>query len=316
MDQLKSMRTFVHIAEAGGVARAAAGLGVAPAAAAQALAELEAHLGTRLLKRPGRLALTPSGHAYLARSRAMLADLAAADSQTRAGGPQPEPSGRLRLQVSLAFAVHQLAKHLPDFHARFPRVTVELHAPGGDADADEDYDLAIHWRHLPQRHAARARRLARTDVILCAAPEYLDLHGRPDEPGALAGHRLLLPPRAGREHQGLVLMRGSQSGGAGRMPRAVVQGRAMAPVSTPHPELAYASALACLGICGLPSFVVEDAVLEGALERVLPAWHLDRGAIWASTPARRPEPSLSQAMLGFLLEVFGGQDTDPFTRRM
>lgn len=312
MDQLQSMRTFVHIAEAGGVARAAAGLGVAPAAAAQALAELEAHLGTRLLKRPGRLALTASGQAYLARSRAILADLAAADSRVRVGGTQAEPSGRLRLRVPMAFAVHQLAKHLPDFHARFPGVTVELRAPGVDADADEDHDLEIHWRHLPQRHAARARRLARTDVILCAAPEYLDLHGRPDEPGALAGHRLLLPPRAGREHQGLVLMRGSPGGGAGRMLRTVVPGHFRAPVSTPHAELAYASALACLGICGLPSFVVEDAVLEGALERVLPAWHLDRYAIWACTPAHGPEPSLSQVMLGFLLEVFGGQDIDPW----
>lgn len=315
MDHLQSMRTFIHIAEAGSVARAAAGLGMPTAAAVQALAELEAHLGTRLLRRAGRPGLTASGHAYLARSRAILADLAAADRQIRAGGMPATASGRLRLRVPMAFAVHQLAKHLPDFHARFPNVSLELSAHSADPDADGDHDLAIHWRH-PQRHASRVRRLARSDVILCAAPEYLDRHGRPDEPAALAAHRLLWPSRAGSEQAGPVLLRGSPGGGAGpgagRMRQATVPARATSPVSTPHAELAYASALACLGICALPSFVVEDAVREGALEHVLPAWHLERCAIWACTPAHAPRTAPSQAMLGFLLEVFGGQDRDPW----
>lgn len=229
-----------------------------------------------------------------------------------ARGTQVEASGTLRVQVPMSFAVHQLVKHLPEFHARFPKVTVALSAPGGDADADDGHDLTIHWRYLPQRHAATARRLARSEVILCAAPEYLDRHGRPDEPAALGGHRLLLPPRPGTGRAAFELLRGSPGGRAGRLSRAVVPAGALAPVSTPHAELAYASALACLGICGLPSFMVEDAVLEGALERVLPAWHLDRYAIWASASARTLRASASRALLEYLVEVFGGQDRDPW----
>ena len=253
---------------------------------------------------------------------------AEANRQARQDGTADEASGRLRLRVPMAFAVHQLAKHLPDFLARFPKITVDLHVPGAeDVDADQDHDLSIHWRDLPQRLAVRARRLARSDVILCAAPEYLDRYGRPDKPAALAAHRLLLPSRTAGEPARPMLLRGSLGAGAGRpaarVQRAVIPPRTRSPVSTPHAELAYASALACMGICGLPSFMVEDAVLEGALERVLPAWHLDRCAIWACTPARWPgtRPSqtspgaqASQAMLGFLLEVFGGQDQDPWVR--
>ncbi|MBT9486783.1 MAG: LysR family transcriptional regulator [Rubrivivax sp.] len=312
MDHLQSMRAFVHIAEGGGVARAAHLLGLVPADAAKALSDLEAHLGTRLLKRPGGLTLTASGRAYLARSRAILAELAAADGEARARGMPVEPSGTLRIVVPMVFAVHQLAKHLPDFHARFPKVTVELSAPGLGADAEEGHDLAIHWRRLPQRQSARARHLARTDVILCAAPEYLDRHGRPDAPGMLCEHSLLLPPRPGGRSKHLELMRRSSGGGGGRLARALVPIGIAAPVSTSHAELAYASALAGLGICGLPSFMAEDAVLEGALERVLPDWHVDHHVIWACTPARRPEASLSQTMVGFLVEAFGGQDRDPW----
>ena len=46
-----------------------------------------------------------------------------------------ELSGHLKVLVPPAFAVHQLAKHLPKFRARHPLVSLELTVPGPVASA-------------------------------------------------------------------------------------------------------------------------------------------------------------------------------------
>jgi len=83
-------------------------------------------------------------------------------------------------------------------------------------------------------------------------------------------------------------------------------------LSTTHTDTTYAAALAGLGIAGLPSFVVEDALLEHALERVLPEWRLFSFTLWAAMPTRKHMPARTRAFVDFLLGVFGGEDRDPW----
>jgi DNA-binding transcriptional LysR family regulator len=83
-------------------------------------------------------------------------------------------------------------------------------------------------------------------------------------------------------------------------------------LSTTSIDTNYAAALAGLGIAGLPSYVVEDALMEQALERVLPNWMLFSTTIWAAMPTRRHVPARTRAVLDFLVEVFGGEDRDPW----
>lgn len=81
---------------------------------------------------------------------------------------------------------------------------------------------------------------------------------------------------------------------------------------TGQTDTLYAAALNGLGIAGLPSFVIEDALLEHALERVLPAWPLFDIGLWAGMPSRHHLPARTRAFLNFLLEIFGGDDRDPW----
>ena len=74
----------------------------------------------------------------------------------------------------------------------------------------------------------------------------------------------------------------------------------------------YAAALHGLGVAGLPSFMVEDALLEQALERVMPQWRLFSTTLWAGLPSRKYVPARTRAFLDFLLEIFGGEDRDPW----
>ena len=51
MDQLRALRVFLRVVSEGSFAGAARALDLAPAVVTRAIADLEAHLGTRLLQR-------------------------------------------------------------------------------------------------------------------------------------------------------------------------------------------------------------------------------------------------------------------------
>jgi DNA-binding transcriptional LysR family regulator len=201
--------------------------------------------------------------------------------------------------------VHQLAKHLAKFRARYPRVTLELSSPGPVETVDENFDVSIIQvtRPLPDGDFV-ARLLARSEVIMCAAPEYLNLRGRPNHPDELESHDAMRPP-AVRE---ITLSRGGSDQPAETVTRTLIRPA----LSTGHIDTSYAAALAGLGITGLPSFVVEDALLENALERVLPEWHLFTATIYAGMPTRKHVPARTRAFVDFLVQIFGGEERDPW----
>ena len=76
MDRLNSLRVFQRVVDEGGFAAAARALDLSPAVVTRLVADLEDHLGTRLLHRTTRrMALTEAGEAYLARVRQILAEV-------------------------------------------------------------------------------------------------------------------------------------------------------------------------------------------------------------------------------------------------
>ena len=81
MDRLQSMRVFQRVIDEGGFAAAARALDMSPAVVTRLVADLEEHLGTRLLHRSTRkVSLSEAGEAYLARVRAILQDIDEADA--------------------------------------------------------------------------------------------------------------------------------------------------------------------------------------------------------------------------------------------
>ena len=309
MDQLRAMRLFAQVVEEGSFAAAARAQDMAPAVATRLLADLEAHLGARLLNRSTRrLSLTEVGEGFLQRARQILADLD--EAEVLVANATSEPRGHVRVLMPPALAAHQFAKRMLAFRAQYPLVTVELHSPGPVEAIDESYDLSILSTRQPLTGDFVARRLARTEVVLCASPEYLDRRGRPSHPSQLIDHDNLLPPTS-EAQRGITFVAGSQDNG--QAPAETVTLIPPRPVlSTSHIDTSYAAALHGLGIAGLPSFVLEDALLEHALERVLPAWRLFSITLWAALPSRKHLPARTRALLDFLVQSFGGEDRDPW----
>ena len=309
MDQLRGMRVLAKVADEGSFAGAARALDMAPAVVTRVIAELEEHLGARLMNRTTRrLSFTEAGDDYLQRVRQILADVD--EAAVRVGNATGEPRGNLRVLVPPALAVHQLVKNLGAFRRLYPQVTVELHSPGPVEAMDESFDLTILSSRGPLEGAFIARRLARTEVVLCASPEYLDARGRPSHPLELADHDTLLPPISELQ-RGITFLAGGS--GPDDAPAESVTMIPKRPVlTTSHIDTTYAGALHGLGIAGLPSFVLEDAFLEHALERVLPAWRLFSITIWAAMPSRKHLPARTRVFLDFLIDLFGGEDKDPW----
>lgn len=306
MDRLHSMRVFARVIDEGSFARAAREMNLSAAVVTRLVADLEEHLGARLINRTTRrLALTDTGELYLERVRQILSEVDEAEAQASAA--TSDPRGHLRVLVPPAFAVHQLAKHLPRFREAYPLVTLELSVPGVVETVDENHDVTIitSTRQVLDGDFV-ARRLAQSEVVMCAAPAYLDANGRPMHPSELVGHEAMIPTFT-RE---ATFHRYFPSSTPDDDEVTIIPHRPA--LSTIHIDTMYAGALAGLGVAPLPSYVVEDALLENALERVLPEWYLLTTTIYAAMPTRKYVPARTRAFIDFLIATFGGEEKDPW----
>lgn len=149
-----------------------------------------------------------------------------------------------------------------------------------------------------------AHRLARSRVLLCAAPGYLRQRGRPRHPRELGQHALRVATLPRLPHR-FVLTHASGT-------RAeIAPGHPL--LSTANAELCHAGALAGMGIAALPSFAVAAELEQGRLEPALDDWHLFDVDVHACLPSRRQVPAVVRAMLDFLRSEFPGGDRDPWT---
>lgn len=305
MDQLRAMRVFARVIDEGSFAGAARALELAPAVVTRLIAELEEHLGTRLIQRTTRsLSLSPLGERYLERVRAILADLDEAEALVQSSSDAPQ--GHVRLLAPPAFLTHQLVPRLPAFHAEHPRVTLSLTAASDGSGPDEHHDLAIlALRDPPDCDDFTARLLARSEIVLCATPDYLALAGRPVSPQALERHQLLLPPTSLLQRD-ITLFRPVDAASA----RVATPRQPL--LSSTHADTLRAAALAGLGIAGLTSMMADDALRQGTLERVLPGWQAPGVGLWLMQPAHRHVPTRTRVLRDFLLRTFGGENRDPW----
>ncbi|HKZ73325.1 MAG TPA: LysR substrate-binding domain-containing protein [Steroidobacteraceae bacterium] len=190
MDQLTSMRTFARVAELGSFTRAADALDLSRAVVSTHVADLERHLGVKLLHRTTRkVSLTPDGSEYLERTRRILAEIEAADEVVKRA--RHKPQGRLRIDVPTEFGRRLLMPALGRFTARYPDLSLEVSYNDRYIDLfEEQVDLAVRVGPIGSPDLV-ARRVCRTRLLTCASPAYLEQHGVPLEPEQLRKHKLI-----------------------------------------------------------------------------------------------------------------------------
>lgn len=291
MDRLLAMTVFAQVVELGGFARAAERLEISTSAASRYLAELEAHLQTRLLHRTTRkLSLTESGREYYERCVQLLADLD--EAERSAGAQASDPRGTLRVTCSLNFAVRHLAPAISAFTARHPSVKFDVSLSERIVDlVDEGFDLAIRVG-TPGGQQLIARKIGESRLVACASPGYLAKHGIPRTPADLRRHNCLLyenlaprdtwafRDRHGKEH-------------------AV---RVTGNLHSTHGDMLVAAATRDMGIALEPDFIVEPELKSGRLVAILERFAARRSSIYAVYPSRRHLSAKVRLFVDFLME--------------
>jgi DNA-binding transcriptional LysR family regulator len=127
---LHQLRTFVAIADAGGVARAATRLNLSQPAASRQMQVLEAELGVQLFDRIGRrVRLTSEGEDLLRRSRQLLAD--AQSLRERARALEAGHTGVIKIGATPPMIETVLTGFLAGHGQRHPGVAIHITEDGG-----------------------------------------------------------------------------------------------------------------------------------------------------------------------------------------
>ncbi len=186
MDRLEAMSILVAAVDAGSLSAAGRALGVPLPTVSRKVAELEAHLGTRLLIRSTRrLTLTEAGAAYVEASRRILEDVG--EAERTAAGEYSAPRGDLIVTAPVVFGRLHVLPVVTDFLAAFPEIGVRLALSDRYLDLVDDHvDLAVRIGTLPDSSMI-ATRVGAVRRVVCGSPAYFAAHGVPKTPADLAG---------------------------------------------------------------------------------------------------------------------------------
>lgn len=187
---IEELRTFVEVADAGGVSLAARRLGVAKSIVSRRVLRLEEELGVQLLSRNTRGAvLTEAGITFREHAARIVAELEAAKESLVPAG---DLRGRFRVAAPLSFGATHFAPVLAEMARRHPRL--DVHASYSDRFVDivaEGYDCAIRVGYLQPSNLI-ARRVGPVYGRLVASPEYVQVHGAPKKPSEIVDHQALM----------------------------------------------------------------------------------------------------------------------------
>jgi DNA-binding transcriptional LysR family regulator len=187
MDRFEAMSVFVAAADEGSLSAAGRRLLMPLPSVSRKLADLEAHLGVRLMIRSTRqLVLTDAGRDYLTASREVLDRVA--EAERSAIGGHTSPRGELVIAAPLMFGRFHVLPVIMSLLAQFDDVNVRLVLSDANANLlEENIDVAVRIGELPDS-GLTARRVGEITRVLCASPAYLSKHGRPEVPSDLSRH--------------------------------------------------------------------------------------------------------------------------------
>ena len=295
MDRFDAMRVFSRVVERRSFTLAAEDTGLPRSTVTDAVKQLEARLGVRLLQRTTRhVSPTLDGEAYYQRCLRILSDIE--DAEGAFAGAKPK--GLLRVDVHGTLARHFVLPNLPSFLETYPEI--ELYMTEGDRFVDlirEGIDCVLRVG-TPQDSDMIARRVAMLEEITLAAPAYVERFGMPTHPNTLDGHRM-------------IGFRSSATGGLlpleFTIDGAVRNITLPATVSVNAAESYFSAAKLGLGLIQVPRYHAEHALKSGELLHVLRDFPPTRTPVSMLYPRNRQLSPRVRVFIDWLVRVFARQ---------
>lgn len=287
---IEELRTFVEVADAGGVSAAALRLGVSKSMVSRRLARIEDELGVQLLARSTRgAAVTEAGATFRDHAARICAEIDVARETILPAG---DLRGRLRVAAPLSFGPTHLAPIFSELARRHPHLHV--HACYSDRVVDiisEGYDCAVRLGYLQDSNLI-ARRVGPIYGILVASPQYIEAHGAPETPDDILSHQALMQatePWHFMDGEKIVTIR--------------PQGRFKADNGT----ALVAAAIASLGVAMLPERLVRKHLASGDLVSIMTRYPVHEAGIFVVRPPGQPPARKMRILTEMLIECFGNE---------
>lgn len=302
MDRLHGILVFLRVVDYGSLSGAARALGVSTSAVSTTLTRLERQLAVRLLSRTTRrISVTPEGSEFYARCKQITNDLAQAELVV--GQAARSPSGQLRVRIPRTLGRMWIVPNIRRFTDAYPSVALEVVCKDIlPHTIDDDVDVQVQTGELRDARVA-VKRLAATEYVTCAAPEYLRSHGTPRKIDELLDRTCIAyrRPRTGRLREWRfkegALMRQLPVGG---------------PPIFNNIELLIAAAEAGTGIIQVPECYVKPSIDSGTLVEVLREYRAGGYHVSAVyLPQQRLAPKI-RVFMEFLSALF---DPPPWAER-
>jgi DNA-binding transcriptional LysR family regulator len=257
MDRIEAMTTLLAVVEAGSLSAASRKLRVPLTTVSRRISDLEAHLKTQLLNRTSRrVTLTDAAETYIQACRRILDEVDEAERVV--SGEYRAPQGELTVTASMVLGRAHVVPVAAAFLKAYPDILLRLRLSDRVISLQEEHvDLGIRIGPLPDSGIV-ARRIGSVRRVVCASPDYLASHGRPETPKDLTSHDVV-------SFTGFVHAESwdFQIGGA----TASVPVRSRLQVDAA--EAVVEAALAGTGIIRLFSYHVAQAVKDGKLSLLL-----------------------------------------------
>ncbi len=292
MDRLDAMRIFSRVVERKSFTMASEDLGLPRSTVTDAVKQLEARLGVRLLQRTTRqVSSTLDGEAYYQRCVAILADIE--DAEGAFAGTTPK--GLLRVDVHGTLARHFVLPNLPAFLKSYP--DIELYMTEGDRFVDlirEGIDCVLRVGE-PQGDDMVGRRVAMLNEVTCASIAYVERYGRPSHVNDLEGH----------------IMVGFRSSATGtliplefQVEGKVVYRQLPTIITVNAAESFIATAKEGLGLIQIPRYHAQHAIDAGTLVEILPEYPPTQTPVSLFYPRNKQLSPRVRVFIDWLVTVF------------
>lgn len=280
--QWQGISEFTAVAESGNFTQAAKKLLISTAQVSRQVSELEQRLNTKLFYRTTRkVTLTEEGQLFYQQCRQILDGLDNAERSLT--NLQSTPQGKIKISAPVTYGERHIIPLVNQFLMRYPQVEIQVQLSNQRIDLiEEGYDLAIRLGQLDDSSLI-AKRISSRQHFVCAAPNYVQQHGKPESISDLKQHNCLLGSADFWIFEGKkIRVSGSLRCNSGL---GLVD-----------------AALNGIGIVQLPDYYLKHHIEQGELEVLLDEYQREEEGIWALYPQSKYLANKVRLLIDFLSE--------------
>lgn len=292
----EDLRFFQVLARSPSLAAAARLLSITAPAVSQRLRGLEERLGTLLIHRNARrMTLTDEGTLLAERADALLQSLD--EIADMLGERRGVVRGHLRVAAPSGFGRRYIGPAVAAFRTDNPDVQVTLKLSDRPIQLKPDaWDMIVHIG-LPPSANLQMVTLAPNRRLLCASPDYITRHGKPEHPGALAHHSCIALQENDEDVTLWRFMRGAEQ----------IALRINPPLQCNNGEVLRDWGRRGLGIIVRSEWDIASDLNTGRLVHLLPDWDLPDAPIIALLSSKAGRAARVERFLETLRQCFSSR---------